>query len=242
MKKVLTILLTQVLIATGLYAQTQQDLRDSVSIISEQLQLHPKNIELLMKKAALNIELEKWEAALDDYSTVLDIQPSNLTALHFRAFVNQHLDRYAFARADYEKVLMYEPRHLPSLMGLVLTNCADGHTTEAYDGANRLVEMFPESACAYDVRSDVEQKLNLTTAAIDDIEKAIELEEESMKRRKVSRLSFDDDMVSYQMRAFMLYLDEGNKSKAKNRLQYLADKGIPKAALADYYKMLQTKR
>lgn len=238
MRKFIIIMFTQFLFATGVSAQSQQELRDSLSTFVAQIEAQPGNVTLRMRKAALNIELWQWNDALDEYDKVLEIQPENLTALHYRAFVNQQLSRYNFARADYEAVLVREPMHMPSLMGLIITNCMLGQLTKAFDDANRLVDMYPDSACVYDVRAEVEQNLKMIVAATDDVERAIDIEEKEMKSRGVTRLTIADDMVSYKLRAFELYGASYNKTAAKECLNYLTAHGIPKQALADYYQKL----
>lgn len=230
MRKILLIV-TQFLFAMSLSAQTQQELRDSVSMISKLIEEHPRAVKLRLRKAALNIALDQWQYALDEYTNVLDMMPSNLTALYYRGYVNQHMKRYNFARQDYETLLKYEPSNEHALMGLVLTNLADSHTTEAYDGANRLVTMFPESPSSYSVRADVEQGLGMVDAAIDDLEKAITLESSCVG----STLTMDDDMVTYKLAVSELYLSKGEKGKARKSLDYLVQRGIAKASLYDYY-------
>lgn len=230
MRKILLIV-TQLLFALSLSAQTQQELRDSVSMISKLIEEHPRAVKLRLRKAALNIALDQWQYALDEYTNVLEMMPSNLTALYYRGYVNQHMKRYNFARQDYEALLKYEPSNEHALMGLILTNLADSHTTEAYDGANRLVTMFPESPSSYSVRADVEQGLGMVDAAIDDLEKAIALESPCVG----STLTIDDDMASYQLSVCELYLSKGEKSKARKSLDYLVQRGIAKASLYDYY-------
>lgn len=234
MKKYLLII-TLALLSYNAGAQTQKALRDSIARISELLELRPYNIELRLRKAALNIELEQWKYALDEYTKVLEFEPKNIAALYYRAFVNQHLGRYSFARQDYEAVLDQTPIDKHALMGLVLTNIADKHNTAAYDGANRLVDMFPNDPNVYEVRAEVEEKLNMLEASLDDINKAIELEEAKLKRQKRTTITLEDDMVSYQLTAFSLNNRLNNRSKAKENLDYLVQHGIAKAQLNDYF-------
>lgn len=239
MHKIILLIVTQLLFATGLRAQTRQELRDSLLMIEGLIVEHPKAVRLYLRKAALHIDLGQWDKALDDYCEVLGMMPSNLTALYYRGYVNQHLKRYAFARKDYETVLLVEPLHKNALVGLVYTNLADKRSTEAYDGANRLVELFPDTASVYAVRSDVEEALGMAGAAKEDIEKAIALE------KPVAELKYPfseaDDMVTYQLSAFAIYNSAGKKRKARECLDYLEQNGITRAQLSEYYEMLMRK-
>ncbi|MBQ0075037.1 MAG: hypothetical protein KBT34_12715 [Prevotella sp.] len=236
MKKTLLII-TQLLFALTLSAQTQQELRDSLSMINRLIEEHPRAVKLRLRKAALNIDLEQWEYALDEYTNVLEMMPTNLTALYYRGFVNQHLQRYAFARKDYETLLMVDPQNEHALMGLILTNIADNHKTKAYDDANRLVELFPDHATSYAIRADIEEQLNMDMAALEDIEKAIKIEDVEVQKKYPHTM--DDDIASYQLTAFSLYIKKGDTKKARKALDYLVSQGISRTALTDQYSLLK---
>ncbi len=238
MHRLILIIITQLVFAVGLKAQSQQELRDSLSMIEGLIKEHPKAVRLYLRKAALHIDLDQWGKALDSYDAALDIMPYNLTALYYRGYVNHHLKRYGFARQDYERVLAIEPSHRHALMGLIYTNLDDNHLTEAFDQANRFIDVYPNDAEPYAVRSEVENRLNMTSAAIDDIEKAISIEKPQAEKKYP--FSVDDDIVSYQLSAFSLYLKQGKQRPARECLDYLIQNGIPHASLADYY--LQIKR
>lgn len=238
MHRLILILITQLVFATGLKAQTQQELRDSLSMIEGLITEHPKAVRLYLRKAALHIDLGQWGKALDAYDAALDIMPYNLTALYYRGYVNHHLKRYAFARQDYERVLAIEPTHRHALMGLIYSNLDDNHLTDAFDQANRFVETYPDDSEPYAVRSEVENRLNMTSASTDDIEKAIALEKPQAEKKYP--FTEDDDIVSYQLSAFSLYLKQGKVRPAREALDYLVKNGISQAALADYY--IQLKR
>ena len=48
-------------------AQVKQSLRDSLAAATEALSYHPDSVDLRLKKAAWNVELEQWQYAKDDY-------------------------------------------------------------------------------------------------------------------------------------------------------------------------------
>lgn len=221
------------LLAMPAAAQTKDTVRDSIRLLSMQIEQQPRNVKLRLQKAALNVEAEQWQYALDEYSNVLDIDPKNITALYYRGFVNQKMGRYSFARADYEKVLAVKPNDMHTMMGLTLTNLADGHNTLAFDQANILVEAYPDSVAAYAVRAEVESALGMTDAALEDILTAIKKEDKNPQ----SQLRMDDDIVTYYLQAFDYYFAMGNKYDARACLDLLVKRGIPKPYLNNRYKM-----
>ena len=82
-------------------AKTQNKaLRDSLAAATDVLAYHPDSIDLRLKKAAWNIQLEQWAYAKDDLDKVLFLNNTNIAGLFYRAFVNEKMKRYNFARLD----------------------------------------------------------------------------------------------------------------------------------------------
>lgn len=233
-------IITQLLFVLGASAQTQQELRDSLNMINGLIEQHPKAYKLKLRKAALNIEFGEWEYALDEYTKVLEIVPDNPTALYYRGYVLQHLRRYAEARRDYERLLLIDPQNEHALMGLILTNLEDKRVTEAFDGANRMVELFPQSAQAYATRAEVERNRNMISPAIEDIEKAIEIEDVNVQKKYP--ITVDDDITAYQLTAFELYMQQKDYKSARSSLEYLVKNGVARAYLNNYYMRLSVER
>ena len=167
MKKKSIILYIGCLLATPLFAQQNnltadskaqnKALRDSLAAATSVLAYHPDSIDLRLKKAAWNIQLEQWSYAKDDLDKVLFLNNTNIAGLFYRAFVNEKLLRYNFARLDYQNLLVLVPGNFQAQLGLALLNEKDKHYTEAYDGINSLIEQYPDSAMAYAARGGMEK-------------------------------------------------------------------------------------
>ena len=99
-------------------AQTPKQWRDSVSVLMAQIERHPNDLGVRLKKAEANINLQQYEYARDEYSAVLKLDEHNLAALYFRAFCHTQLRQYSMARADYEAFLAIQPQHLEARLGL----------------------------------------------------------------------------------------------------------------------------
>ena len=221
-------------------AQTQQQWKDSISVLSKKIDQNPKSLELRMRKAECNIALEQWKYALDEYSNILDLYPTHIGALYFRAFVNNKLRRYSFARADYEQVLKYEPDHKSALTGLIFNNIEEKRLPDAYDQANHLVELYKDDAASYATRAQVEEAMEKLSLAIDDISSAIDMT--AAKLDPNQRLSYGDDYTQYVLQRIALYRkqmalikkkksDEGILDKIEADEALLISKGIPSKAV-----------
>lgn len=201
-----------------------QSLRDSLAKASELLAYYPDSIDLRLKKAAWNIELRQWQYAKEDYDKVLKLQPDNLAALYYRAFVNERLGRYNFARIDYENLLKIVPGNFEAQLGYAILNEKDKHYTEALDQMNRLISQFPGKAVAYAVRAGMEKDREMLEVAEYDITEAI-------KR--------DSENTDYILQRAEIYILENKFTNAKRDLDRLVKLGIPRTALADFYKQIK---
>lgn len=205
-------------------AQDKQSLRDSLAAATEALSYHPDSVDLRLKKAAWNVELEQWQYAKDDYDRVLRKEPDNVAALYYRAFVNEKLGRYNFARLDYQNLIRLVPGNFEIQLGYALLNQKDHHYTEAMDQMNLLVSQFPDSALAYAARAGMEVERGQYELASYDYEEAI---------------LRDSTNTDYILAHADVLITLGRKEKARQQLDRLVALGIPRGSLKDYYKRLK---
>ena len=156
-------------------AQSSSSWRDSLAVLNKAITANPQSTDLRLRKAAVNIELQQWDYAIEEYGRVLGIDANNLPALYYRAFAHNHLRHYDMARADYERFLQLLPRHFEARLGLAMTMRRQGKTRDVTDELNRLVQMFPDSAVAYAVRANFEQEQAQYDLALYDWDEALRL-------------------------------------------------------------------
>ena len=211
----------------SLQAQSNQALRDSLAKATEVLAYNPDSIDLRLKKAAWNIQLEQWDYAKDDLDKVLFLNNTNIAGLFYRAFVNEKLFRYNFARLDYQNLLVLVPGNFQAQLGLALLNQKDKHYTEAYDGINNLIEQYPDSALAYAARGGMEKEKGQLELAVYDYGKAHELEPSNL------------DYLWNRADALFALGKWMDGMKDLERLRLL---GVPQGQLKDFYNRCKSKR
>ncbi len=214
------VFLLMLCLSTGAMAQNNNSLRDSLKAASERLSFHPDSIDLRLKKAGWNIQLEEWQNAKIEYDIVLRNEPTNIAALYYRAFCNERLGRYNFARLDYQSVLTLVPGNFEARLGLALLNEKDKHYTEALDGINQLVTAYPDSAIAWAARAGIESERGMNELAEYDYGKALQL---------------DPDNKDYLLARADLRIKLLNYTDAKQDLDRLVQLGTPRAALKEWY-------
>ena len=205
---------------TDVYSQNRENWKDSLKVINYELNYHPDSLNLHLKKAAVNIQLDQWNYAMDEYNIVLGKQPYNPAALFYRAFVNERLHKYNFARADYETLLQIVPGNFEVRLGLALLNQKDRHLTEALDGINRLVTAHPDSAIAWAARAGIEDEQGMLVPAEYDYSEAI--------RR-------DPHNADYLLSRADIRIRLKEFGKARQDLDAITRLGTPKPALKEWY-------
>ena len=205
-------------------AAQDNPLRDSLKVAMETLAYHPDSVDLLLKKAALNIELEQWQYAKESYDIVLAKEPANIAALYFRAYVNERLNRLNFARLDYENLLAVVPGNFEAQLGLALLNHKDKHYTQAMDMMNRLVSQFPDSAAVYAARAGMEKDRGMLELAEYDFCEAV--------RREPTN-------TDYLLNRADLRIELKKWRGAKSDVDRLVAMGIPKSSLRGFYRRIK---
>ena len=201
-------------------AQTPKQWRDSVSVLIEQINLHPKNVDLRLKKAEANINLSQYDYAAEEYSKVLKQDERNLAALYFRAYCYTQLRQYSMARADYDAFLVIQPEHLEAHLGLARVLQLLNRRADAVDELNRCVQMFPDSADAYAARAAYETQLKQYNAALYDWDEAL-------------RLRPNDASLTVSKVDILLNL--GRIREAREALDKAVKQGTTRAALREWY-------
>lgn len=201
-------------------AQTRQEWRDSLETLSASLKKDPNNIDLRLRKAEADIQLERWDYALAEYGGILRADDKNLAALYFRAYVHEKLRHYAEAKADYDAFLAIEPLHLEARLGLAHVLQKMGRKSDTVDELNHIVQMFPDSADAYAARAAYETELQQYEVAVYDWGEAV--------RRRPEHADYTVSMVDVLLRL-------GRKREAREALDALVLKGTPRGVLKEWY-------
>ena len=207
------------LLSLSASAQTRQEWRDSLTRLNDSIRLKPYDTDLRLRKAAVNIELEQWDYAAEEYGRVLRLDPKNLAALYYRAYVNTTLRRYDLAKSDYETFLTIVPKHFEAQLGLAMIKRKLEHSADALDELNRLVQAFPDSALSYAARAGYEAELKQYDLALYDWDEALK----RAPRNKEYQVSKVDVLIA------MKHYDE-----AWRQLEQLMRQGVPKAALKEW--------
>lgn len=193
--------------------------------LSASLKKDPNNIDLRLRKAEADIQLEQWDYALAEYGRILRADEKNLAALFFRAYVHEKQHHYGQAKADYDAFLAIEPLHLEARLGLAHVLQKMGRKQDTTDELNHIVQMFPDSAVAYAARAAFETEQQQYDVAVYDWGEAVRLK---------------PDNVDYTISKVDVLLRLGRKREAREALDALVSKGTPRGLLKEWYDRIKS--
>ncbi len=179
-------------------------------------------VESMLRNGQACLMNNEWSMARKHFTEALEKSPGNLTALFFRAFADEKMGKFNFARADYEQILKVVPTHFETRLCLLLLNQCDSHFTEAFDQANQLVALYPDSASVYFARAGVEKEMEMYELAESDYLKALDIDNNNN----------DYLLALMETRLYMSKFD-----LAYADLETLTKRGVARASLQNYFDM-----
>ena len=199
---------------------TQKEWRDSLSVLNRQIMSSQYSSDLYLRKAAVNLELQQWDYAIETYNDILRREPSNPAALFYRGYANGKQRRYELAANDYRSFLKVAPENVDGMFALAYILIKQGKNKEAMDNYNRIIEIFPDHSVAYASRAILEAQDGFLDAALMDWDKAIE---------------YDSKNIDYIVSKADLLIRMNRKNEARLTLDEAVRKGAPRGHLQEYY-------
>lgn len=220
MKQVILLTFALILGINGARSQSMKEWKDSLNVINKQLAANPESTDLLLCKAAVNLQLLNWEDAINDCGKVLGKDNNNLSALFYRAYANNSLRRYDLAKNDYERLISMAPDNLEARLGLSYTYVKLDRKADALDQLNNLVEMYPDSSIVYAARGELEKDMKQYEVAVFDFD-------EALKR--------DPDNRECTISKVEILLMLNRRREAKESLDRAVSNGVPRGMLLEWY-------
>ena len=210
--------------AGSIYSQTQKEWRDSLSVLNRQIMSSAYSSDLYLRKAAVNLELEQWDYAIETYNDILRREPSNPAALFYRGYAHGKQRRYELAANDYRSFLKVAPENVDGMLALAFICIKQGKKKEAMDNYNRIIEIFPDHSVAYASRALLESQDGFLDAALMDWEKAIE---------------YDSNNIDYIVSKAELLIRMNRKKDARLELDTAVRMGASRGQLREYFDKLK---
>lgn len=162
----------------GTIQRQQGKPEDALLSYSSALMLMPKSILLLGNRAALYSELEKWDEAEADYTTILYLEQDHEESLYRRGVIRLQRGDTLAARTDFERILKSSATSWRGRMGVASMLKASGDYVMAAEMYSQIIKANDKNAELFLRRAEVYYLDNKLSKAANDINRSIELDTE----------------------------------------------------------------
>ena len=129
----------------------------------------------LYEKGFANMDLGKYDQAIQDLSTAIELDPKEVGPYYNRGLAYTKLRQHPEALQDYSRAIELDPKFEAAYIQRGFTFFNMGQDDQAIDDFNRAIALNPKPAAAYNGRGIVNANRRNLDAAIRDYTKAIEL-------------------------------------------------------------------
>ena len=208
----------------GTLQRQQKKYKDAEISYTCAITLLEDNSLVYSSRAALFSETGEYDKAIDDYSVLISRNEKDEDALYERAMCRLLNNDTIGARLDLEQIDKFNSKSAKARLGMAQVYKAMGENAMAVELYNALIKANPKSWSLLRDRSEVYYLSRRFAAALQDINKRIELN--------------GKDPLSYFMRA-KIRLAKNDKEYARRDLNRALELGLPESAAIDMYNRLK---
>ncbi|HEA83987.1 MAG TPA: tetratricopeptide repeat protein [Thermodesulfobacterium geofontis] len=143
------------------------------------------DIEELFLEGAKILTLKQFDKALEIFSKVLEMDPNHIKALEARAVIYMQKGEIELAQIDLEKAISIEPENARLYFRLGQVYYRKKDLDKALELFTKAIDLEPVYPAAYMARSQVLREKGMEEAADLELDKAVAVQREIAKARKV---------------------------------------------------------
>ncbi len=207
----------------GLAYGFQRNAQGTEAELRKALELDPGYIAAYSGLAMLFINSKQEDRAIAEYKKIIELRPDNATAYTLIGMLEDARKNYDAAADNYRKALEKDPNSVIAANNLawLYAVTGKGNLDEAVRMAQAVVQKNPNVAGFVDTLGWVYYKKNLNAAAVEQLQKAIALDEAAARTAKVPA------SANYHYHLGMALKAKGDKEASRRALETalrLADK------------------
>lgn len=216
----------------------QQDAARAQSELNRALELDPNYLAAYSALASIYVNSKQADRAIAEYQKIIARRPENATAYTMIGILEYERGNHEAAADAYRKALEKDPNAIIAANNLawLYAENGKGNLDEAMKLAQLVVQRNPNVAGYNDTLGWVYYKKNLHTAAVEQLRKAVSINEAEARARNVPA------SPAYQYHLGMALKEAGNRDESRRALQNaikLAEKA-PFAEVEDAKRALAT--
>ncbi len=206
----------------------QQNPQGAEAELRKTLELDPNYIAAYSALGALFINQRQEDRAIAEYQKILAIRPDNPAAYTMIGMLEDARKNYDVAADNYKKALERDPNSIIAANNLawLYATTGKGNLDEAVRLAQSVVQKYPNAAGFVDTLGWVFYKKNLHAAAVEQLQKAVALDEAAAQAQKVA------PSASYHYHLGLALKGKGDIVNAKKQLE-ISIRNAEKAPFGD---------
>jgi tetratricopeptide (TPR) repeat protein len=216
----------------------EQNAKGAEAELSKTLELDPNYVAARSSLGALFVNTKQEERAIGEYRKILEARPDNATAYTLIGMLEDARKNYDAAAENYRKALQADQNAAIAANNLAWLYAVQGkgNLDEAVRLAQSVVQKNPNTAGFVDTLGWVYYKKGLYAAAVEQLQKAVSLDEEAAKKSNGS----PSPTFHYHLGAALAA--KGDKATAKREIEQALRLGekVPFADADDARKALAT--
>lgn len=214
----------------------QQDAQGVMTELNKAIELDPNYLPAYSSLASLYINAKQEDRAIAEYQKIIARRPENATPYTLIGILEYERKNYEAAADNYRKALEKDPNAVIAANNLawLYASTGTGNLDEAMRLAQSVVQKNPNVSGFLDTLGWVYYKKNLHTAAVEQLRKAVTINETEARARNAPASG------AYHYHLGMALKGTGNKEEARRELQTAVERGekAPFAELEDAKKAL----
>jgi tetratricopeptide (TPR) repeat protein len=202
----------------------EQNAKEAEAELSKTLELDPNYVAARSSLGALFVNLKQEDRAISEYRKILDIRPDSATTYTMIGMLEDARKNYDAAVDNYRKALQQDQNSMIAANNLAWLYAVQGkgNLDEAVRLAQGVVQKNPNTPGFADTLGWVYYKKGLYGAAVEQLQKAVSLDEAAASRKNLSQ------SPTYHYHLGVALGAKGDKVAAKREIElalHLAEKG-----------------
>lgn len=152
----------------GRYALRQSRYARADSLLTKAITLSPRRYDDLLARALARHGMNRFGAAVDDYTRVIDLVPEHFVAHYNRGLILALVGEDNKALEDFDFVVAREPDNTLALYNRALLRRQTGDWRGAAADFTRLIRQYPTFYYGYQARAECRRKMGDVKGAISD--------------------------------------------------------------------------
>lgn len=193
----------------------QQNVGSEQAELNRAIELDPNYLPAYSSLAAIYITAKQEDMAIAEYRKIIALRPDNATPYTLIGILEDQRKNYEAAEENYRKALEKDPNSVIAANNLAWLYAATGrgNLDEALRLAQGVVQKNPNVAGFIDTLGWVFYKKNLHAAAVEQLRKAVSINEAQARAANVS------PSASYHFHLGMALAGQGSKEESRRELE-----------------------